>query len=762
MRSFALLPLAIVALSVCAAASTPPTAAALAYPAAKKDAQVDTYHGVQVGDPYRWLENVDSADTRAWIDAENKVSSAYLAQIPVRAELRKRLAELWNFERYSPPQKYGGRYFFTRNDGLQNQAVLYVADSPDATPRALLDPNTLSKDGTVALKNFEVSDDGSHVAYGLSSGGSDWEEWHVLDVDTGKTTGDVLKWVKFSNASWRRDGTGFFYSRYDEPGAHGERADALKAANKFQKLYFHRLGDAQDDDLLIHEDKDQPDWRFASQVSDDGRWLIISVNRSTEPKNLVLYRDLAKPYREKGALAPKGNVGGPGPSVAHMRPQKKQHHEHVVAPVETLIGDWNASYEFIGNTKGKLLFLTDLDAPRYRIVQIDIDHPEQPAWKNVVDEDKDTLQSARIVNHMLVANYLHDAHSDVRVFDEKGAKVTTITLPGLGTAAGFSGRARDQETFYTFSSYTMPASVYRYDLSLQHGEVWRAPKSAFDGTAFETKQVFAASRDGTRVPLFITAKKGAALDGANPTILYGYGGFNIPLQPAFSPAVAAWLDRGGVYAVANLRGGGEYGRAWHEAGIKTHKQNVFDDFIAAAEYLIREKYTSPAKLAIRGGSNGGLLVAASELQRPDLFAAAVPQVGVLDMLRFREFTIGKAWESDYGSVDNADEFKALHAYSPVHNVNAGTNYPATLIVTGDHDDRVFPAHSFKFAAAMQAADPQGRPVLIRIETRAGHGQGKPTSMQIEEVADVYAFILDAFGMGAFGQEQRMRIGSDRH
>ena len=739
----------VVFLSLGAAFAAPtPAVDPLAYPAAKKGPQVDTYHGVEVSDPYRWLENVDASDTRAWIDAENKQSSAFLAQIPVRDQLRKRLAELWNFERFSPPQKYGAHYFFTRNDGLQNQAMLYVADGLDAAPRVLLDPNTLAKDGTIALKSFEVSDDGTHVAYGLSSGGSDWEEWHVLDVDSGKPANDVLKWVKFSTVSWRRDGTGFFYSRYAEPDSRAQAGAALKAANTFQKLYFHRLGDDQDDDLLIYENKDQPDWRFESRVSDDGRWLIISVNRSTEPKNLVLYRDLAKTYREKGALEPKGNVGGPGPTnISHMRTSKKQHREHVLTPVETLIGDWNASYEFLGNTKQKLLFLTDLDAPRRRIVEIDIEHPQPSTWKKIVDEDKDTLQDARVVNHMIVAHYMKDAHSDVRVFDEKGAAVTTIALPGLGTAAAFSGRSRDQETFYTFSSYTTPPAVYRYDLSLQHGDVWRAPKTAFDGSAYATKQVFATSRDGTRIPLFVTAKKGVALDGANPTILYGYGGFDIPVLPAFSPAVAAWLDHGGVYAVATLRGGGEYGRDWHEAGIKTHKQNVFDDFIAAAEYLVKEKYASPAKLAIRGASNGGLLVAATELQRPDLFAAAIPQVGVLDMLRFRDFTIGKAWESDYGSVDNADEFKALYAYSPVHNVKTTTSYPATLILTGDHDDRVFPAHSFKFAAAMQAADPRGNPILIRIEARAGHGQGKPTSMQIDEVADVYAFILKAFKMG---------------
>jgi prolyl oligopeptidase len=713
----------------------------LVYPVAKKGPQVDTYHGTQVADPYRWLENLDASDTRAWIDAENKVTSAFLAQSPDRERLKQRLTELWNFERYSPPQQYGGKYFYTRNDGLQNQAVLYVADSPEAPPRVLLDPNTLSKDGTVALKDYSISEDGKHLAYGISSGGSDWEEWHVLDVETAKATNDVLKWVKFARASWRRDGTGFFYSRYDEP-----KSDALKAANKFQKLYFHRLGDAQDDDLLFYEDKGQPDWRFNGEVSDDGHYLIISVNRSTEPKNLVLYRDLAKPHEEKVAKAPRTSTAqAPGPNVGGKHAQKEKK-KHVPTPVETLIGEWNASYEFLGNSKSNLYFLTDLDAPRYRIVAIDLKNPDKANWKEIVAQTKDTLQSARIVNHEIIASYMKDAHSEVHLFDEKGKALGEIALPGIGTATGFSGQTRDAETFYTFSSYTTPPSVYRYDLKLFNGSVVRAPKVAFDPAQYETKQIFYASRDGTRVPMFITAKKGLAQNAANPTILYGYGGFNVPVQPAFSPSVAAWLDLGGVFAVANLRGGGEYGRDWHEAGIKTHKQNVFDDFIAGAEYLIKEKYTSPQKLAIRGGSNGGLLVAATELQRPDLFAAAIPQVGVLDMLRFGDFTIGKAWESDYGSVDNADEFKALYAYSPLHNVKPGIDYPATLVLTGDHDDRVFPAHSFKFAATLQAADPHGRPALIRIETRAGHGQGKPTTMQIDEVADVYAFILKAFDL----------------
>ena len=716
-------------------------AADLAYPVAKKDAQTDTYAGMQVADPYRWLEGLDSRDTRAWIDAENKLTSGYLEAIPGRDRIKQRLTELWNYERYSAPQKYGECWFYTRNDGLQNQSVLYVADSLDATPRQLLDPNTLSKDGTVALKQWTVSDDGKYVAYGLSSGGSDWEEWHVLDVDTGKPTEDVLKWVKFSNTSWRRDGTGFFYSRYDEP-----KGDALKAANKFQKLYFHRLGEDQEDDLLVYENPDQPDWRFQGEVSDDGRWLVISVNRSTEPKNLVLYRDLAKAYRQKGEKKKTTMISAPGPNVRNMQSRKIKTHS-VITPVETLIGDWNAAYEFLGSTKSTLYFLTDADAPRYRIVAIDVDRPAKADWKELVPQAADTLQSARIVNRSLVATYMKDAHSAVRLYDLKdGKSIGEIALPGIGTASNFSGRPRDQVAFYSFSSFTAPAAIYRYDLSAVSGGVWRAPKTTFDPAKYETKQVSYASRDGTRVPMFVTAKKGLALDGSNPTILYGYGGFNIPIQPGYSAAVAAWLDLGGVYAVANLRGGGEYGRDWHEAGIKTHKQNVFDDFIAAAEYLIAQKYTSAAKLAIRGGSNGGLLVAATELQRPDLFAAAIPQVGVLDMLRFRYFTIGKAWESDYGSVDNADEFKALYAYSPLHNVKPDTDYPATLILTGDHDDRVFPAHSFKFAAAMQAANPQGKPKLIRIETRAGHGQGKPTAMQIDEVADIYAFILKSMNL----------------
>jgi prolyl oligopeptidase len=678
------------------------------YPATKTVAQVDEYHGVKVADPYRWLEDIDSADTRQWIEAENKVTFDYLDQLPGRERIREQLTRIWNYERFSAPEQYGGKYFYTHNDGLQNQSVLYVADALDAAPRLLLDPNKLSADGTVALKGYAISADGRRLAYGLSSGGSDWEEWHVLDVASGSNTDDLLKWVKFSNVSWRRDGSGFYYSRYDEPK--GE--NALKAVSKFQKLYFHRLGTPQSADELIYENRAEPDWLFGARVSDDGRWLFICVYGNTEPKNLVLYRDLAV--------------------------------KHASARTETLLGNWDASYQFLGNSKGTFYFLTDNDAPRYRIIAVDHRHADKAHWKELVPQAAQTLQNANVVNHGFVAEYLEDAHSAIRLFDLKGKSTGQIELPGLGSASGFSGRTRDTQTFYTYSSYTAPPTVFRYDLKNHAASVFRAPKVAFDPSLYETRQVFYSSKDVTRVPMFVTQKKGTPQNGANPAILYGYGGFNVSLQPAFSPALIAWLELGGVYAVANLRGGGEYGRDWHEAGMKLHKQNVFDDFIAAAEYLIKEKYTSPRQLAIRGGSNGGLLVAAAELQRPDLFAAAIPQVGVLDMLRFRDFTIGKAWESDYGSVENADEFKAMYAYSPLHNIRKGVDYPATMIITGDHDDRVFPAHSFKFAAAMQAADAHGKPILIRIETRAGHGQGKPTTKQIEEVADVYTFILDAF------------------
>ncbi|GMV29439.1 MAG: protease [Rhodanobacteraceae bacterium] len=680
------------------------------YPVTRKVGQVDTYHGVEIADPYRWLEDIDSDETAVWIKAQNEVTSDYLARIPGRDRIAARATEIWNFNRWGVPSREGRQWFWFKNDGLQNQSVLYVGDKPESEGRVLLDPNSLSTDGTIALKDTAFSADGKYMAYGLSSGGSDWEEWRVLDVAKGKPTEDVLKWVKFSEVDWSRDGKGFWYSRYDEP--QGE--NALKAKNEFQKLYFHKLGTPQSEDTLVYERKDQPDYSFAADATEDGRYLLVFVGQGTERKNLVLYRDL----KAKGKNA----------------------------AIKELIGDWKAEYDYIGNVGTKFYFRTDDDAPRGRVIAIDLAKPARKNWKTIVEQSDDSLQSADLVGGQLVLNYLHDASSRLRRFGLDGKPKGEIALPGIGTVAAFEGRPSDKQAFYSFASYTTPMSIYRYDVAKGQSTLLHAPTMAFDPSLYETRQVFYTSKDGTRVPMFVVGRKDLVLDGNNPTILYGYGGFRIPQIPTFSPSIATWLDQGGVFAVANLRGGGEYGREWHEAGIKTRKQNVFDDFIAAAEYLIAEKYTSPQRLAIRGGSNGGLLVAAVELQRPELFAAAVPAVGVLDMLRFREFTIGKAWESDYGSVLNADEFTAIRAYSPLHNIKPGVAYPATLITTGDHDDRVFPAHSFKFAAAMQAANPKGKPHLIRIDVRAGHGQGKPTAKQIAETADVYAFILNAFGL----------------
>lgn len=694
------------ACSVPTVKSSRPAVEPLAYPVSPRGDHVDTYHGVDVADPYRWLEDIDSAETAAWVAAQNRLTFEQLGRSGERAALRARLEQLWNYERQSPFERHGRHYTFSRNNGLQNQSVLYVSDAPGGNARVLIDPNTLSSDGTIALKGGEFSKDGRLFAYGLSSGGSDWEQWRVIDVDSGKPLDDTLEWVKFSTAAWKADGSGFYYSRFAKP----EGESALKAVNRFQKLYFHHIGTPQADDELVYERPDQPDWMFGADMSENGDTLVISVRRSTEPRNLVLVQDLRRP----GA-----------------RPRE-------------LIGDWTASFEFLGKHGDELYFLTDDAAARYRIVAIDAAKPDRAQWREVVAQTDRTLRSARIVGGQIIAHYLEDARSGVVRHGLDGRALGTVSLPGLGTASAFTGAASDSESFFLYTSYTEPPSVYRLDMKSGAVERVVAPTYPLDTSAFETRQVFYASKDGTRVPMFIVSRRGLPMDGNNPTILYGYGGFNISQTPAFSPAVIAWIERGGVYVVANLRGGGEYGRAWHEAGIKQNRQKVFDDFIAAAETLIAQKVTSSRKLAIRGGSNGGLLVAAVQLQRPDLFAASIPAVGVLDMLRFRDFTIGKAWESDYGSVTNADEFAALRAYSPLHNIRPGIDYPATLIVTGDHDDRVFPAHSFKFAAALQAVAPP-RPALIRVDVRAGHGQGKPTSKQIDEVADVYAFILQAFG-----------------
>ncbi|MBD1871587.1 S9 family peptidase [Cyanobacteria bacterium FACHB-471] len=675
----------------------------LVYPPSPKVDQVDDYHGVQVGDPYRWLEDPDSDESRQWIEAQNQVTFTYLNDIPARESLKQRLTQLWNYEKYGIPFKRENRYFYFKNDGLQNQSVLYTLPELDAEPRVLLDPNTLSEDGTVALSGLAISEDAKLMAYGLSTSGSDWQEWKVRDVETGEDLPDHLKWIKFSGADWTLDGKGFFYSRYDEPN----EATKLEDINYYQKLYFHQLGTSQAEDVLIYERPDEKNWMFGGEVTEDGNYLVILVSQGTDPRNLVFWKDLRNPE----------------------------------TPVVELINSFEAKFSLIDSEGTVFWFETDLDAPRSRVIAIDIANPARENWQEVIPQADETLMGANILNHQFVAFYLKDAYTQVKVFDLNGTFIRGVELPGIGSAGGFGGKRHDTETFYSFTSFTTPTTIYRYDMVSGESSVFRQPTVDFNPDEYETKQVFYASKDGTRVPMFITHKKGLELNGNNPTYLYGYGGFNISLTPSFSPSNIVWLELGGVFAVPNLRGGGEYGEEWHQAGTKLNKQNVFDDFIAAAEWLIEHQYTSPKKLAIAGGSNGGLLVGACMTQRPDLFGAALPAVGVMDMLRFHKFTIGWAWCSDYGSPENLEEFQALYAYSPLHNLKPETGYPATLITTADHDDRVVPAHSFKFAAALQEAHVGNNPVLIRIETKAGHGAGKPTAKVIEEISDRWAFLV---------------------
>jgi prolyl oligopeptidase len=687
----------------------------LTYPPAPRGTQVDEYHGTKVPDPYRWLEDIDSPQTRSWLGAENQLSRSFLDAIAGRESMTRRLKDIWNFERWTAPVRHGASWFYTHNDGLQNQAVVYVTSDVNAdaarSARVLLDPNALSADGTVALRELAVSADGRMAAYALSEAGSDWQTWRVRNVATGQDLPDLIKWSKAGGASWRHDGSGFYYTAYDPP----RDGDALKAANEYEKLYFHRLGTPQSDDELIYTRTDDPGWFVAGAVTDDGRYLVIQANLGADERNTVLVQVLARPH----------------------------------APIVPVIPVPTATYDVIDNLGSSLIIRTDDGAPRHRIIAVDLDDAAPAHWRTLIPEGPDTITAATLAGGQILVHRLKDAHSTVQRYAPDGTRLGELELPGLGTVTGLEGHADDTEIFYGYSGFATPPSIYRVDLKDGRVAPWRTPQlPGFTPADYETRQVFCKSKDGTAVPIFLTARRGTKLDGNNPTILYGYGGFNISVTPSFSPLVAAWVQMGGVYAVANLRGGGEYGRAWHEAGMKVHKQNVFDDFIAAADYLSASGWTNPKRLALRGGSNGGLLIGAVEEQRPDLAAAAIAQVGVMDMLRFRKFTVGKAWESDYGSVDDAEEFRALHKYSPYHNVRSGVNYPATLIMTGDHDDRVFPAHSFKFAAAMQYADPHGNPILLRVETRAGHGQGMPTAKLIDEVVDMYAFVFKAFAFSA--------------
>ncbi|HMB05893.1 MAG TPA: prolyl oligopeptidase family serine peptidase [Isosphaeraceae bacterium] len=678
------------------------------YPEAPRSDTVDDYHGTRIADPYRPLEDPDSPETRAWVEAENKVTAAFLEAIPAREAIKKRLTELWNYEKFGVPDQEGGRYFYTRNSGLQNQGVLYTIPALDAEPKVLLDPNTLSSDGTVALTETSVSHDGALLAYGLAAAGSDWQEWRIRDVASGRDRDDRLKWIKFSGASWTKDCRGFYYSRFPEPGP----GEDLKGVNYYQKLYFHQLGTPQSDDVLVYERPDHKEWEFRGHATEDGRYLIITVAKGTDDKYRILYKPLDDPN----------------------------------APIVELIGNFDHEYSFLDNDGPVFWFKTDRDAPRGRLIAIDTRSPESEQWKELIPQAEETLNGVGVVGGRFIASYLKDAHTRVKVFELDGTFVREVDLPGLGTATGFGGKRSDRETFYAFASFTTPPTIYRYDVASGESRVFRKPKLAFDPGDYQTTQVFYRSKDGTRVPMFLGHKKGISPDDKTPALLYGYGGFNVPLTPAFSASNLVWMEMGGLYAQPNLRGGGEYGEAWHEAGTKLKKRNVFDDFIAAAEWLIEHEYTATPRLAIAGGSNGGLLVGACMARRPDLFGAALPAVGVMDMLRFHKFTIGWAWVDDYGSSDDPEQFKALLAYSPLHNLKPGTCYPPTLITTADHDDRVVPAHSFKFAAAIQAAQSCDHPVLIRIETRAGHGAGKPTTKIIEEAADRWAFLVKVLGV----------------
>ena len=682
----------------------------LTYPVTRTVDQTDDYHGTPVADPYRWLEGgADDQEVQTWIEEQSQFTAKYLKKLPGREDIQQRLTTLWDYEKYGAPFKVarteedgGDRYFYFKNDGLQNQSVLYVLDGLEGAPKELLNPNTLSEDGTVALSGYTVSENGKYLAYGLSQSGSDWQVWKIRDIESGKDLAEEIHWVKFSGASWDHDSQGFYYSRYDEP----KESEQFEAVNYYQKLYYHRIGTAQSEDILIYERPDHKEWGFHGGVSEDGRYLIIYIWMGTDPKNLLFYKDLHNP--ERG--------------------------------VTELISEFEASYSVIDNDGETLWVETNLDAPRNRVVAINLNQPEKENWQEIIPEAPETLEGMGLLNNQFVASYLKDAHSQVKVFALDGELVREIELPGLGSVRGFGGKRYDTDTFFVFTSYTTPSTIYRYDVAGDRTTLFRQPQVQFNPDDYETKQIFYTSKDGTKIPLFISHKKGLELTGNLPTLLYGYGGFNISLTPSFSISNLVWMEMGGVYAVANLRGGGEYGEEWHQAGTKLMKQNVFDDFIAAGEWLIENAYASSETLGIYGGSNGGLLVGACLTQRPDLFGAAIPAVGVLDMLRFHQFTIGWAWCSDYGSSDNADEFEALYAYSPLHNLNPGTAYPPTLITTADRDDRVVPAHSFKFAAALQAAQGGDAPTLIRIETKAGHGAGKPTAKIIEEASDRLAFL----------------------
>ncbi|MCF8327456.1 MAG: prolyl oligopeptidase family serine peptidase [Bacteroidales bacterium] len=670
------------------------------YPETKKVDTTDVYFGTEVPDPYRWLENDTAPEVEDWVERQNEVTFSYLEKIPFRDDIKKRLKDIWNYPKYSAPSKKEGMYFYFKNDGLQNQSVLYMTKDLDKEGQVLLDPNKLSEEGTASLSNSKLSDDGKYLAYGISRGGSDWTEMYVMNVNTKEKLSDHLEWVKFSGIAWKDDG--FYYSRYDKP-----EGSKLSAQNEYHKIYYHKVGTPQSEDKLVHWNPDKPKRNYTAGTTEDERYLLMYESAASHG-NALYYKDLEKENDEFHKLA------------------EGFEYEHSV----------------VDHMDGKFIVKTNYKAPKYRLVLIDPDNPEPENWKDLIPEQESVLQMATIAGNKLVVEYMVDANSKAYVYNMDGEKLHEIDLPGIGSMGSFRGNKKDNEAFYTFSSYVMPSTIYRYNIEENKSEVFRKPEIDFDSEKYETKQVFYESKDGTEIPMFITHKKGLKPDGNNPVYLYGYGGFNVSLTPGFRITMIPFMENGGVFAVPNLRGGGEYGEKWHEAGTKMQKQNVFDDFISAAEYLIDEDYTKPEKIAISGGSNGGLLVGACMTQRPDLFGVALPAVGVMDMLRYHKFTIGWHWAGDYGtSEDSKEMFEYLYNYSPLHNIKDSVEYPATLVTTADHDDRVVPAHSFKFIATLQEKQAGKDPVLIRIETKAGHGAGKPTDKIIEETADKLSFLF---------------------
>ena len=672
------------------------------YPPTAKGDVKDTYFGTEVEDPYRWLEDDNSAETAEWVKTQNELTFNYLEKLPFRDQIKTRLTELWDYPKYGTPVKEGGKYFIYKNSGLQNQNVLYTTNDMAVEPTVILDPNTLSDDGTAALTSVTVSDDGKYLMYQLAKSGSDWNEIFVKNIETGEQLPDRLDWVKFSGISWYNDG--FFYSAYDKPEAGSE----LSKANEFQKVYFHKLGTEQSADQLIESDKDNPKLMFGASLTDDKRFLLVSKSKGTSGNALEI-KDLSKKN----------------------------------AAFVSLMDNYGYEFNPVENEGDDLYVLTNYKAPKYRLVKINTNKPEEKNWMDIIPEKKDVLESVVMIGGKLVVNYMTDAHSKTEVYSYDGVLDHEVQLPGIGTVSAFSGKKEENIAYYSYTSYNTPGEIYKYDFTTKESSLHFRPEVKFNPDDFEVKQEFFASKDGTMVPMFIVSKKGIELNGNNPTLLYGYGGFNISRKPSFSASRIAFLEKGGVFVEVNLRGGGEYGEEWHKAGTKLQKQNVFDDFIGAAEYLISQKYTSSEKLAIQGGSNGGLLVGAATNQRPDLFKVALPAVGVMDMLRFHKFTIGWAWASDYGSSeDNAEMFNYLYAYSPYHTIKKGTAYPAVLATTADHDDRVVPAHTFKYMARMQEYNKGNKlPLLVRIDIKAGHGAGKPTAKVIEEYTDIWSFLF---------------------